>query len=271
MKSAQADPRPATAPVEPRAAAPSGSLARGLAVFTLLAEEPNGIALGKIASALGIPKAAAYRSLSELTEFGFVQQSGPQGSYSLSLRFVSLALRFLGQSTLVDVAKPAMQRLATASEELVRLCLVEDGTLYWVDKRQGARTGLRFDDPDMGAEVRLSKSATGIAWLAALPQDRALELVAEQDARWDDEPATRAEVLERIEFAREHGFAYTESTYEVGLAGMAVPVIPSIGGAPVALLSIAGPSIRFTLEKAFELAPMLQGEAEQLAHLASSV
>src|SRR5690606_14864027 len=62
----------------------------------------------------------------------------------------------------------------------VRLSLVDDDRLTFIAKAQGARQqGVRYD-PDMGADVWLSCSASGHAWLHTLSDERALELVSRQ-------------------------------------------------------------------------------------------
>ena len=103
-----------------------------------------------------------------------------RGDYALTTKLASLGLSFLSKSGVVDIAQPIIDRLAAATEELVRLAIVDDQRLTLVAKAQGARSGLRYD-PDMGIELRLSCSAAGHAWLMKLfPRKRALEAVTRQ-------------------------------------------------------------------------------------------
>ena len=75
---------------------------------------------------------------------------------------------------------PAGFRMARRSGELVRLSIVDEERLTFVAKAQGPRqAGLRYD-PDMGADARLSCTASGHAWLMTLSDERALELVSRQ-------------------------------------------------------------------------------------------
>ncbi|MCC5581221.1 MULTISPECIES: IclR family transcriptional regulator [Microtetraspora] len=254
----------------------SGSLARGLAVLKVLATEIDGLPLNEIAQRLDLPKSAAHRALAELAAAGFTQQVGPQGNYAISLRFTSLALRHLGQYPLVDLAKPALQRLAAVSGELVRLSIVEDDRLFWVEKRQGARNGLRYDDPDMGAQVMLSCSATGIAWLAHQTDARVSELAAAQGYPKESEfgaraPRDEAELMEYVVRAREQGYAFVDAIYKAGLAGMAAAIVPAGASTPVGVISIAGPSVRLDRDKAESLAPELLREIRDLEGLLSGV
>ena len=87
-----------------------------------------------------------------------------RGDYALTTKLASLGLSFLSRSGVVDIAQPIIERLAAATEELVRLAIVEDERLTLVAKAQGARSGLLYD-PDMGIQLQLSCSAAGHAWL----------------------------------------------------------------------------------------------------------
>ena len=80
-----------------------------------------------------------------------------------------MGLSFLSKTGVVDIAQPVIDRLAEATEELVRLAIVDGQRLTLVAKAQGARSGLRYD-PDMGIELQLSCSAAGHAWLMTLPE-----------------------------------------------------------------------------------------------------
>lgn len=246
----------------------SGSLGRGLSVLTVLASEADGLPLSDIAERLEIPKSAVHRALGELSEHGFTRQLGEGGNYALSLRFASLALRYLAQFSVVDLARPSLQLLATRSEELARLSLAEGDDLFWVDKRQGAKSGLRYDDPDMGAKVTFRCSASGLAWLSAFSDQRIVELLEKQGFEGHPRaPGSVDEVMFHVERARRDGYSFVDSIHEIGLAGIAAPIVPEEGGEPIGTLSVAGPNVRFTRERAESLVPLLLGEARQLEDL----
>lgn len=157
----------------------SNALERGLSALELLAGNAAGLPLQKVAETLGIPPSATHRMLNCLVEQGYVRQEHQHGNYILALKVVSLALRHLSQCSLVDLARPVLERLAGLSGELVRLSIVDTDRLVWVSKAQGARSGLRYD-PDAGAEAKLCCTASGLAWLSCLSNEQALELVYRQ-------------------------------------------------------------------------------------------
>jgi DNA-binding IclR family transcriptional regulator len=248
----------------------SSALPRAFAVIDLLVGKPAGQSLGVIAEQLGLPKSATHRILTELIDLGYVRQDETHGDYRLGLRMVSQSLRHLASIPLVDLAKPVLDRLAELSGELARLSLPDGDSLIWVAKTQGARSGLRYDQ-DSGREITYAHTSSGRAWLSALPRERAVELLTLQgfsDAEQYGPHAARSidEALAAIEQVKVDGYSYTDSTFELGTATLAVPVVMA-GFPPVGVLSVTGPSVRLTEARAIELVPHLLEAREQLAVL----
>ena len=157
----------------------STALERGLSILEHLAAHPAGLPLALLATELDLPLSGCHRLLGELLRRGYVRQLRPQGDYLLTTKIVSLGLGYLSGAGIVDIAEPLLERLATASGELVRLSIVDDDRLTWVAKAQGMRKGLRYD-PDMGMVAHLSCTASGHAWLLTMSDERAMELVSRQ-------------------------------------------------------------------------------------------
>ncbi|MFI5614226.1 IclR family transcriptional regulator [Amycolatopsis sp. NPDC051903] len=253
----------------------AGALARGLGVLQCLVGHPEGLPLARIAEAVDLPKSAAHRILVTLVEEGFARQHEPTGNYALTLRIVSLGLKHLASSTIFELAVPVLARLATESGQLVRLGLVDGEQLLWVAKSQGARAGLRYD-PDHGSEVPFASTASGVAWLSGLSDNDALRLVARQD--YDERypaghnaPTSLAEVQARIQEARAKGWARVHDSVEEGISAMATPLVDPDNGAPLGVVSIAGPSLQLPDSRMEELAPRLLETAAELSGLAGSL
>lgn len=115
-----------------------------------------------------------------------------------------------------------------ASGELVRLAVVEGDDLIWVAKAQGARTGLRYD-PDAGLEIYFPATANGLAFLAAVDEDRTLTLVSRQGMDHAREtgpgaPQTLRALMEQIAQTKERGFAVVFDAYEAGTSAVAAAI-----------------------------------------------
>jgi len=246
----------------------NGVLERTLAILELLSQQGEGLELSALADRLGIPRSAAHRLLADLVRLGYVRQSRGHGDYLLTTKLVAMGLSYLSNTGIVDIAQPLLNRLADVSGELVRLSVVDGERLTWVARAQGARQGLRYD-PDMGSDARLSCSSSGWAWLSTMSDDEALALVAHQGLGLPAQfgpaaPATLQAVLAAVQTTRTVGYSITVDTYTPGLSAMSAPVRfakqPAFG-----VLTIAGPTVRFTPERMLALAPELVSVAAQLA------
>jgi IclR family transcriptional regulator, acetate operon repressor len=246
----------------------SGVLERTLGILELLSQHGDGMELATIADQLNIPRSAVHRLLADLARLGYVRQTRGHGDYLLTTKLVSMGLSYLSNSGIVDIAQPLLNRLAEASGELARLSVVDGDRLTWVARAQGARQGLRYD-PDMGSDARLSCSSSGWAWLSTLDDDQALALVVKQGLGQPEDfgpgaPATLKAVMAAVQATRERGYSITTDTYSLGLSAVSAPI--RFAGQPaMGVLTIAGPTVRFTPERMEALAPELVSIAAQLA------
>jgi DNA-binding IclR family transcriptional regulator len=251
----------------------NGVLERTLGIIELLSRHGEGMELAAIADTLAIPRSAVHRLLSDLVRLGYVRQARGHGDYLLTTKLVSMGLSYLSNTGIVDIAQPLLNTLAEASGELVRLSVVDGERLTWVARAQGARQGLRYD-PDMGSDARLSCSSSGWAWLSTLSDDEALALLVKQGLGSVEQfgpaaPTSLQAVLVEVQATRERGFSMTTDTYTAGLSAISAPV-RFAGQAAFGVLTIAGPTVRFTTERMQSLGPELVSTAQQLATLSGA-
>lgn len=245
----------------------SGVLDRTLGILELLSLHGEGVELATVADQLNMPRSAAHRLLNDLVRCGYVRQVRDHGDYMLTTKLVSMGLSFLSRSGIVDFAQPLLDQLAEVSGELVRLSVVDGNRLTWVARAQGARQGLRYD-PDMGSDAKLSCSSSGLAWMSCLTDEEALALVSQQGLGQSSEfgpnaPSSLKAVLDAVHEARRLGYSLTVETYTPGLNAIGAPVRLK-GQPPMGMITIAGPTVRFTEENA-ALAPTLLEVAAQMA------
>ncbi len=246
---------------------------RTLAILELLAEHPDGAALGEIGQRLAMPKSIAHRLLALLVDCGYVRRHPVTERYELSLKLALLGARFMAGTGVGDVAQPILDGLAAASGELARLAVVEDRGLVWVAKAQGAQHGLRYD-PDTGTHVVLHATATGKAWLATLAEAEALAIVEATGFRTPDHFGPRvirdvARFREELTRTRAQGFGIALDEGEPGTAALAVVVRASAAAdaPPAGTLSVAGPIGRFGEARRADLVALLRAAAEELSGL----
>lgn len=246
---------------------------RALAMLEALAGDPEGMPLVALATRLDFPKSATHRLLEALVARGYVLQDSPSQRYRLSMKLGTLAFRMLDARGLPDVSQDVLDRLATDVGEYCRIAVVENGTLNWVARAQGASQGLRYAPP-MGGEVALHATASGKAWLATLPDDDALAIALQRGLRPRPGMGPRAprnldELRRHLRDTRRRGFAMAVDEAEAGIAALATTFRGSAAdGAPAAgTVSIAGPAVRLDARRAALLAPRLIEAGAELTEL----
>jgi IclR family acetate operon transcriptional repressor len=257
----------------------SSVLEKSLAIIEILADHPMGLQVSDIAHRLNMPVSGVHRQLRELARLGYVQQQRDQGEYALTLRLAALGLGFLGRSGVHDISQPILDRLASLSGELVRLSILDGSGLTWVAVAQGATVGLKYDPGrEQGQRVHPASTSGGQALLSTLTDDAILKIVGETGLHPQNMPKTSksissiAELMQIIATTRQRGYAVSVDTYINGMAAMAVPVRQhgATDGVVLGCLSIAGPAVRFPMERMVELAPSLFDAATELGRAAAA-
>lgn len=243
---------------------------RALSILELLVRCPRGLPMSDVATQLDIPRTAAHRLLHELRASGYLRQTDG-GNFVLTVKLAALGLSYMANNGISDATQPLLEELARETGELVRLAIIEDTRLIWVAKAQGAQTGLRYD-PDTGAEVYLPASASGLAWLAEVSEERALELLASQGmgraaSMGPGAPRTLREVLGLIKVAHERGYGEVHDSYEPGTSAFSAVLRHHLDNTPIGTISVAGPSVRITRSRIEVLAPILIEYAARLSEL----
>ena len=245
---------------------------RCLAIIELLASQPGGLPLTKLAADLKLPQSAVHRLLAMLIERDWVRQDADTGRYMPTLAIAAVGLRLLSGLNIPNVCQPSLDRLAERTGELVRLSVIEGGRLLWIAKAQGSRSSLRYD-PITGRDVPLHATAMGKAWLATLPEDEAVRLVTERGFGGDliGPNAIRDEATLRIELkvtrARGYGMVFEEA--EPGVSSVAAVVRNGAqpGAEPVGAVSVAGPAFRNTEARLEGFVPKLREAAQELSRI----
>lgn len=214
--------------------------------------------MSEIAERLAIPKTAIHRLLGDLQQMGYVSHTH-DGRFCLTIKIISIALDYLAATGLTDAVQPPLDHAARQSGELARLAVVNHEELIWIAKAQGAGPGLRYE-PGPGCVVNLAATATGLAWLATLPEDQALRLIAIQGltpepTQGPQAPRSIQAVLKRLEKVRAQGHAMMFDSNENGMSALAVPVFTPGSHQALGALCITGPSFRFTQARMEALIP----------------
>jgi len=202
-------------------------------------DQPVGVS--ELARTLGMPKSRAYRILETLRGEAWVRQDA-SGRWALALRCATIGNRVGNETSLRAAARPELEALSAATNESVRLWLVEGESMAMLDSIESDQA-VRTVVPDSGPRFPLHASAVGKAVLAewADPQlDRYLSgsLHAMTPSTITDPIVLRGQ----IERARETGYAEARSEGFADIGGVAAAI--RLNDDQIAALSITYPMHR---------------------------
>jgi DNA-binding IclR family transcriptional regulator len=212
---------------------------RALQLLQEFATPRQELGVTELAAALGVHKSTASRLAATLAARGFLERAPGSESFRLGPelgRLGSLATR--SGDDLVELARPAMARLAAATGETVNLALLDGSEAVNVAQADGRHiVGV---GNWTGRRTALHCTANGKVLLAfggQVPPAARLEPFTEQTI-------TSGAALEReLRQVRSRDYATAEGELEEGLHAVAVP-IRDRDGRCLGALSVSGPAYR---------------------------
>lgn len=248
--------------VEPSKADMIDGLRKGLEVICAFDDSTPRLTQSELAHRLDLSRAAARRYLMTLTALGYMATDGK--AYWLTPKVMRLGHSYVSSARLPRTVLPLLQKLTETLGESTSLAVLEDEDAVYITRASAVKLLSTTIEP--GTRLPAHTTAAGRILLSLMPDaelDRWLEsadLKAYTPQTTTDKSAFRRELLKM----RKQGYAATEGQYELGLRGIAVPLVDG-AGMPVGALSVsmsiaampAAAAIRYCV-------PPLRAAAEQL-------
>jgi DNA-binding IclR family transcriptional regulator len=228
---------PSPAPVKsPDAPAGSESARRTLRLLLSFSRERHTLSAKDLAESTGIPLPSVYRYVAILRDLALLI-GDDQGGYRLSARFVALGQAAEAGDNLIEIADPAMRRLAAATGETVLLVRMVGDAAVCVHRIESSHRLRISYEP--GQPLPLDRGASARILLGSSPPARRRAILDALRAV----DAARASVLEQeIELAAQHGWATSEEEIDTGIWAAAAAI--KTGTITVAALSVPSPLVR---------------------------
>lgn len=241
------------------------SVTRAMRVLAACADHSGGVTLTRLSGELGYGKASLSKIMATMEREGFLRRD-VAGHFHLSWRLLALALGHAQRVGLSGVCAPVLQALADETDELVQLAVIDDDQVLFVAKAEGPGQTLRLL-PLVGLIAPAHATASGKAWLASLPEGRAVEVLRRQGlARVTSRTITsRARLLAELRRVRRDGYAITDGELDEGGRAIAAPILH--GGVVVGAVAVSGPSVRLSVPRLRQLAPRVRRAARELEAL----
>ncbi|MEQ8429809.1 MAG: IclR family transcriptional regulator [Silicimonas sp.] len=239
---------------------------RAARVLRAIASGPSeGLRLVDVTDGLGLGKATAHRLLRGLADVGFVAFSETTKRYALGFEIYALgaaAQRF----RIVDLARPALARLAAKTRDTVYLSVRDGDHALCVDRCTGEYP-IRTLTLDVGDRRPLGVGAGSLALLAFQTEADIARILRDDHAMRAQFDGFSSDALgDMVRRSRATGHAFNDGYIVSAMAAIGVPVLDPDGRA-VAALSIAAIRERMQAPRSDELVALLSAEAEELSQL----
>jgi len=241
-----------------------GALARGIAVLRAFTVERPALSARELMAITGLAKPTLFRLTGTLCELGLLRHDDAGGWFTPAPGVACLAAPFLARASVRQLAFGPMQALAERLRAQVALSLGQGFNLVFIELAQAKEcVTVR---PSMGGPLSLSRTASGRAYLNALPAEQRRAYLDELRLA-DSTLAARLEerLLEAREDLEKRGFCVSYGELIEHFHGVAVPLKPADASGEIYVFSCAVPS--------FELQPdqLLNDVGPRLVTLARGV
>jgi DNA-binding IclR family transcriptional regulator len=242
-------------------------LERTFAILDLFTAERPEWTTTEIASACALPVPTAHRILATLQRRGFVAREDLTKRFRLGAAAVELGERARLVIDLRRIALPVLRRLARVTDETALLTVVgEDRNSSLCLERVESSQPLRLS-VEPGRRLPLHAGASQKALLAFMRADEIERVVTRPLERLCRATITDAEaLLGNLDEIRERGWAISFEETNVGVWGVAVPVLDRRGEI-AASLGLAGPSARLSQSEVADHVTRLQSASAEIERL----
>lgn len=243
-----------------------GSALRTLDVLKAFAEPPHRFGLAELVETMGLERNQLYRSLKTLEAAGLLEQRD-DARFELGPMLTALgAAAARGRSvSLIDVARPYLDRLATDTGETVHL-FVRDGDHAVCIERRESTQRVRLASI-LGRTVPLHAGAVPKAMLAHVGADERRAVLARLAAlpRFTDRTELDPGRLERqLAQVRSCGYAVSDEDFDPSARGVGAPIFDADGGV-FAGVSVGGPSFRVDDDALTRFAKLVRAAADEIS------
>lgn len=216
------------------------AIARAGSVLRALEAAPAGLALGELATAVGLPKSTVHRLVQALADEDLAR-TGAGGRIRLGPGLARLGAA--AHDALADTLRRPLQDLRRALDETADLAVLDGASARFIDQAPAPHR-LRAVSA-VGSAFPLHCTANGKALLSGLSDDAVRDLLPDRLTRFTATTiTTRTGLLAALDEVRRTGVAFDHEEHTDGISAVAA-VVTEAGG-PVAAISVPAPTQRFT-------------------------
>lgn len=188
------------------------------------------LSLKELAERTGWPKSTVHNLLSTMRRQDVIVQNETDGKYSMGIHIFELGNAVAQALDIINIAKPFMKKIADISNKSVHLTALRYPNVVLIGRVEPAKNPLKMI-VSLGSAMSLYCNANGKLFLSQMP-DHAVEQYIQETEFTPHTPftITEPEVLkQQIREARKQGYALENNERNMGMHGIAAPILNSQG------------------------------------------
>lgn len=201
-----------------------GSVEKALRVLQAFSGDKSSLSLSEISERTGLGKSAAQRFCHTLVTLGYLLRDERSRQLRPSSKLLEFSFTFLASDPLSSIAAPFLLQARESSGEAVNLALPHGLDVIYITRLPSLNSHLV--NPPIGGRAPMFCTSSGRAYLSALPDQAAEDIVNQSNLR-KITPHTitdREQILALIAQARIDGFASAEQECINGELTVGAPI-----------------------------------------------
>jgi IclR family acetate operon transcriptional repressor len=247
------------------AAEPAGSVQaidRGLGVLAIIAAS-DGLTLTDLGQRAGLAPSTAHRILASLEAHKFVFHDEERGLWLIGVGAFEVGTAFLRNRRLAGIGRIVMHELMERTGETVNLGIEDGGEVVFISQVESHGALRAFFRA--GSRAAIHASGVGKALLGEMTEARVREILYKRGlAKFTERTLVApANLFHELAAIKKRGWAVDDEERNLGMRCVAAPIFNEYGEA-IAGVSVSGPTVRITPERALELGPQVKRAAEEI-------
>lgn len=240
------------------------ALEKSVLVIEAVVDHPQPISLPELTLLLGMPRQTIHRVLQQLTSLALITRIAANDRYTVGPRLSTLAFGTLRSRNQTAPVRAILSDLVAETGETCNIGVLDDFDFIYIERIE-CQWSLRVHLA-AGSRVRAHSTSGGKVMLAWMdPAQRRKLLKAHKLEAFTATTITSVAVLEQqLDEIVTRGYAVNDREQNVGIVGVAVPILNAQGTA-LAALALHGPDSRISKESAVGFVAQLQAAARKIA------
>lgn len=217
-------------------------LERTFEILEYMYSNVDNVSLNTITKELEIPKTTAFRIMTTMEKWGYIEKVKDQESYRLGKTLIKVGQRAASNIDITDIGMPYLDELSKEVGESANLGILYEDNILTLANSKGEDFYLISKLIPLSP---LNCSSMGKQYLADFPDEKLREYFqsSKPQKRTVNSIMTFDSFLPIKDKIKDEGISYDREEYEYGLTCFAAPIRDNKGSI-VAAISISGPTTR---------------------------